>query len=66
MQSKADEGNVVLSPSSVGVLLAIVQQGAQENTLTQLNNVLHMTSEESKNAFKASLDLLRVKISILV
>ncbi|KAK6640780.1 hypothetical protein RUM44_012477 [Polyplax serrata] len=46
-QAKLNEGNVVMSPFSVGTMLAILQVGARENTLKQLDEALRMPVEVS-------------------
>ncbi|PNF40585.1 Serpin I2 [Cryptotermes secundus] len=48
---KADAGNVVISPVSVSTLLALVQQGSGGNTATQLEEVLHLDPEQSRDGY---------------
>ncbi|EEB11340.1 serine proteinase inhibitor, putative [Pediculus humanus corporis] len=46
-----DNDNVLLSPTSIGILLAILQQGSNGETLKQLENVLQMNSNHSKHGY---------------
>lgn len=41
--------NVVLSPVSVYTLLAMVQQGAKQNSLKEIGNILHATSNATRD-----------------
>ncbi|KAK6640778.1 hypothetical protein RUM44_012475 [Polyplax serrata] len=54
-----DEDNVLLSPSSIGVLLSMLQQGAGGATAAQLEKVLHLSGENSKMGFASLIQTLQ-------
>ncbi|XP_066995578.1 ipis-1 [Anabrus simplex] len=60
---KQSKGNAVIAPLSVSTLLAMLQQGAENSTKTQLENVLHTTKEESREGYGHIIRSLKMRKS---
>nr|CAD7454201.1 unnamed protein product [Timema tahoe] len=49
--SQNGDGNVIISPVSVSTLLALLNQGSHDTTRQQLESVLNLSTEESKQGY---------------
>lgn len=60
MISESQNTNVAISPLSIAVVLALVQQGAKEEAQGQINRALGMSPQVSASSFKSITDTLKV------
>lgn len=57
------EGNVIISPLSISTLLAILQQGARNNSNLQLEEVLHTSQDEAREGYGNIVQSLKMRKS---
>nr|CAD7589190.1 unnamed protein product [Timema genevievae] len=60
------DGNVIISPVSVSTLLALLNQGSHDTTRQQLESVLNLSTEESRQGYGGLVHMLEVANHLFV
>lgn len=65
---KEHSGNLIMSPLSADIVLAMTAYGAQGETENQFRNVLHLPSSDSlaKSGYQTLIDNLNVRINLFI